>query len=145
AVIAALPHVEVKPLHIAPHVDWRGTGSEQLLAHAAEQPTDRVLTSQQQAVRMATLRHAAPRLGPFAALVALDHGDRLEKIGEHARGQQPRHAAADNDGIAEGFALHDDPRTSVVTLENIERVAHAHIAATTANAAHFRGRAVLNR
>ena len=33
AVVAALPDAEVKPLHVAAHVDRRGTGGEQLLAH----------------------------------------------------------------------------------------------------------------
>jgi hypothetical protein len=111
-VIAALPHVEVKPLHVAAHVNLRGTGREQFLANAAEQPRDRILTAQQQTVRVTALRHAASMLGPFAALVALDHGDGLEIVGQHTRGQQSSHAAADNNGIAEGLALHDDPRTS---------------------------------
>jgi hypothetical protein len=102
----------VIPLHVAAHVDRCGAGSEQLFAYAAEQPADRVLAAQQQAMRMTTLRNAATRFGRRARLVALDDRDGLEVVGQHSCRQQSCHAPTDDDRVAETLALHVIPALS---------------------------------
>lgn len=80
-------------------VDRREGGGpvlDHLVADSRKKLLDDLLAAHQQSVRLAALRHGTAALGARRQLVAVDHRDLLEGVGEHARREQAGDAAADH-------------------------------------------------
>ena len=69
---------------------------DQLGDDARQQRLQARLAARQQRVGVRALRNPAASLDADGEPVALDHGDALVRVGQHARGQQPRHAGANH-------------------------------------------------
>ena len=59
-------------------------------------------TAHQQAVHVARLRDAGAVLDAFGKSVAIEHGNAIEKVAQHAAGEQPREASTDYDCVCAG-------------------------------------------
>lgn len=84
---------------VGEHVADRDAVRDQVLGQAREQLLERLLSAREQGVDVPRLRCAAPVIRARREIVAVDDGHLAVGIGEHARGEQAGHAAAQHDGV----------------------------------------------
>ena len=88
------------PVHVGGEVDLHGTAGVELIDDPGEPAFEESSAARQEEVGMAALGHlAAPRRGVGKG-VAVDDGDVVEAVGQHAGRAEPGHAGADHDGVA---------------------------------------------
>ena len=82
-----------------PGVDHLGPCRHQFVADARKELLDRQPAAREQNMQMTGLRQALARHRRLGKAVALDQRHALEMIRQHAAGEQPGDAAADDDGM----------------------------------------------
>jgi hypothetical protein len=95
--LAQLP-AAVHPPELLLHVEGGRPETDQFVGEPREQLLQRLAATGQEAVRVPALRHAAAGFGVVLEVVALNDGDRRERLAQHPRGHQAGHARAHDDG-----------------------------------------------
>lgn len=90
---------ELVPAEAAGEVTGGGARLEQFGLQAGEERLHGVEATGEQTVHVAPLGHAFAVLGRSGEVILLHDRHALEAFAQHARGQQPGHAAADHDGV----------------------------------------------
>ncbi len=80
-------------------------GGQEIGLHPGEELLDRHQPPFQEEVEVAGLRHSGTVGRPLRQAVALDQGDAVEMVGEHACREHASNASPHHDGVAAGTCL----------------------------------------
>ena len=84
---------------VAQYVAGRRPVRDEIVCQAGEEFLHHLQAAGQQRMYVRALRHAAARCGVVGKLVAVDNGDPVVRIGQHASGEQASHAGAEYKGV----------------------------------------------
>ena len=113
---ARRPAGAVEDAEVAPLIEEMAAGRQEVGRDAGEQLLDHHQAALEEEVEMAGVRHAGPVLAPLRQAIALDDGDGIEMLGEHARREHAADAPPHHDRVAAGgeVAVGEGPRRASV-------------------------------
>ena len=97
--LALHPPGRAEPQHLGRDGDLDGTGGDEVVGEAGQQPLDRLFPAGEQGVEVVALRHAGAVDGMVGDAVALDDRHPLEVARQRRGGEQAGHAGAEHDGV----------------------------------------------